>query len=228
MKNHPVTETEYFKIIKGVVDNLKTSGMLEAGSGYCLSMSDIILKLLHKQGIKSKLVECNLMVTLKNPPGMFLMGYPGFNQNNYNSEKMMQTHIVCITETEVPILIDTSISHIDKSIPYICAPILRNFEHTNLTEYDFETSTWTYTEREDVDIELPKLHQKSIIDRIKKDGEIQKQISTIQKIVIIALSISSMNFMRGAFDFYQTYVNQNNDWGPTKTNILRENEKVRN
>ena len=39
MKNHPVVETEYFKIIKGVVDGLYTSGMTEAGSGYCLSMS---------------------------------------------------------------------------------------------------------------------------------------------------------------------------------------------
>lgn len=86
MKNHPVVETEYFNIIKGVVDGLHKSGMTEAGSGYCLSMSDIVLKLLHKEGIKARLVECNLMVTLKNPPGLFLMGYPGFNQNNYTAD----------------------------------------------------------------------------------------------------------------------------------------------
>jgi hypothetical protein len=218
MKNHPVVETEYFKTIKMVVDNLNSSGMMEAGSGYCLSMSDIVLKLLHKEGIKARLVECNLMVTLKNPPGMFLMGYPGFNQNNYTSEKMMQTHIVCITETEIPILIDTSISHIDKSIPYLCAPILKNYEHANLSEYDFETSTWTYTQKLDTDIELPKLHQKSILDRIKKDTEIQNQINFIRNFMFVLLTVSGLNLIRGTYDFYQTYVNPHNDWGPSYKN----------
>jgi hypothetical protein len=222
MKNHPVTQTEYFKKVKAVVDNIHSSGMTEAGSGYCLSMSDIVLKLLHKEGIKSRLVECNLMVTLKDPPGMFLMGYPGFNQNNYSSEKMLQTHIVCITETEIPILIDTSISHIDKNIPYICAPILRNYDHANISEYDFETSTWTYTQKLDTDIELPKLHQKSIIDRIKKDTEIQGQINFIRNFMFVLFTISSMNFIRGFYDFYQTYVNPHNDWGPSKVEVIRK------
>lgn len=215
MKNHPATQTEYFKIIKATIDNLKTSGMLEAGSGYCLSMSDIMLKLLHKEGIKSRLVECNLMVVLKNPPGMFLIGYPGFNQNNYTPDKMMQTHVICITETEVPILIDLSVSHIDKNISYICAPILKNYDHTNLAEYDFETSTWTYTQKIDTNIELPKLHQKSILDRIKKDTEIQKQINFIRNFMFVLFTVSSLNFIRGSYDFYQTYVNPHNDWGPS-------------
>jgi hypothetical protein len=218
MKNHPVIETDYFKTIKAVVDNLYSSGMLEAGSGYCLSMSDIILKLLHKEGIKSRLVECNLMVTLKNPPGLYLIGYPGFNQNNYNSEKMMQTHIVCITETEIPILIDASISHIDKSISYLCVPILKNYDHANIAEYDFETSTWTYTQKLDTDIELPKLHQKSIIDRIKQDASVQKQINFVRNFMFILLAVSGLNLIRGTYDFYQTFINPNNDWGPSYKN----------
>jgi len=216
MKNHPVNETEYFKIIRGLVEGLHKSGMLEAGSGYCLSMSDIVLKLLHKEGIKSRLIECNLMVTLKDPPGMYLMGYPGFSGNNYDSEKMMQTHIVCVTETEIPILIDLSISHIDKKIDYICAPILNNFDHTNLAEYDFETSTWTYTEKRDTDIELPKLHQKSILDRIRTDQKVDKEINFIKTLLIILFCVSSTNFIRGSYDFYQKYVNKTNGFGPHK------------
>jgi hypothetical protein len=217
MKNHPVTQTEYFKTVKSVVDGLKTSGMLEAGSGYCLSMSDIVLKLLHKQGIKSQLVECNLMVTLKNPPGLFLIGYPGFNQNNYTSEKMLQTHIVCVTETEIPILIDLSVSHVDKNIPYICAPILKTYDHANISEYDFETSTWTYTQKLDTDIELPKLHQKSIIDRINKDNDVQKQINFVRNFMFLLFAVSVLNLIRGSIDFYQTFVNPHSGWGPNKT-----------
>ena len=221
MKNHPVIQTEYFKTIKNVVDGLIVSGMVDAGSGYCLSMSDIVLKLLHKEGIKSRLVECSLMVTLKSPPGMYLMGYPGFGASNYDSERMMQTHIVCVTETEIPILIDLSISHIDKNIQYICAPILKNFEHTNLTEYDFETSTWTYTQKESTDVELPKLHQKSILDRIKTDQLVSSELKLVKKLIIFALTVSSLNFIRGTYDFYQTYINQYNDWGPTESHFRK-------
>jgi hypothetical protein len=114
---------EYFQKILKVVNEAKQSGLISKGSGYCFSMSDIILKLLYKEGVKSKLVECSLMVTYKNPPGMYLMGYPGFNQNNYDADTMMQTHIVCVTESEIPILFDASIAHIDKNVPFICAPL---------------------------------------------------------------------------------------------------------
>lgn len=221
MKNHLATQTEYFKTIKGVVDNLYNSGMIDSGSGYCLSMSDIILKLLHKEGIKSRLVECSLMVTLKSPPGLYLMGYPGFNPNRFDDNKMMQTHIVCVTETEIPILIDLSVSHIDKSISYICAPILKNFEHTNLAEYDFETSTWTYTQKEDTELELPKLHQKSILDRIKTDQSVSKEISFIKTLLIILFCVSSTNFIRGSYDFYQKYINKTNGFGPHKVEIIQ-------
>jgi hypothetical protein len=218
MKNHPVTETEYYQKVKYLVDGLNSSGMLENGSGYCLSMSDIVHKLLHKEGIKSRLVECSLMVTLKNPPSLYLMGYPGFNANNFDSEKMLQTHIICVTETEIPILIDLSISHIDKNIPFICAPITKKEKHTNIAEYDFETSTWTYQEK--VDTELPKLHQRSILDRINQDNKIENQIGFIKKLIILALSVSSLNLIRGSYDFYQTYINRTNDWGPNKTFVV--------
>lgn len=221
MNQQDVTQTNYFKIIKGVVDKLHASGMTQAGSGYCLSMSDIVLKLLHKEGIKAKIIECNLMVTLKNPPGLYLMGYPGFNPNNYDSEKMMQTHVICVTETEVPILIDLSIAHIDKNIPYICAPILKSHEHTNLSEYDFQTSTWIYTQREDTNMELPKLHQKSILDRIKTDQKVDKEINYIKTLLLILFAVSSTNFIRGSYDFYQKYVNKTNGFGPNSVEYIK-------
>ena len=212
---------EYFQTITKIVNEAKQSGLISKGSGYCFSMSDIILKLLYKEGIKSKLVECSLMVTYKNPPGMYLMGYPGFNQNNYDADTMMQTHIVCVTETEIPILIDASIAHIDKNVPFICAP-LNSKEDLTLGNYDFPTSNWIYTQKLDTDLELPKLHQKNILNRIKTDAEVQKKINLIQKLIILALTVSSMNFVRGTYDFYQTYVNSNNDWGPMQSPFRRD------
>lgn len=222
MKNNSINQTDYFKTIKKVIDNLDNSGMIKTGSGYCLGMSDIALKLLHKHGIKSKIVECTLMVTLKNPPGLYLMGYPGFNSDNYNSEKMMQTHIVCVTETEIPVLIDLSISHIDKNIPYICAPILKSFDNTNLLECEFETSTWTYTQKQDTELEISKLHQKSILDRINTDRNIFDQIKFIKIIMLAILSLSTINIIRGFYDFHQKYINKTNGFGPHKVEHIKQ------
>lgn len=210
-----VKETEYYKKVNQVVDNLYASGLISNGSGYCLSMSDIVYKLLYKEGIKSKLVECSLMITLKNPPGLFLMGYTGFHEIDYDPENKMENHIVCITETEVPILIDTSISNIDRKIKYICEPIESKCESANMCEFDFETSSWLYQQKPES--ELPDLHQKSIVDRINQDNQFKKQISFIQKFLIVLLGVSSLNLIRGSYDFYQTYFNRYNNWGPSKS-----------
>jgi hypothetical protein len=212
MNVEQIKKTDYFLEIKNTVENLYNSGLVGAGSGYCLSMSDIVHKLLHQRGIESHLVECGLMVTIKDPPGLYLVGYTGFHENDFDKETKMENHIVCVTDTPVPILIDTSISHVDKKIKYICEPIVKKEIHTNIAEFEFSSSTWMYQEKPES--ELPNLHQRSIIDRINTDNKFKKQISFIQKFMIVLLGVSSLNFIRGTYDFYQTYVNKTNSWGP--------------
>jgi len=212
MNIEEIKKTEYFLEIKSVVDKLDSTGMIGAGSGYCLSMSDIAHKLLHQKGIESKIVECSLMVTLKNPPAIHLVGYSGFRDRDYDPETKMDNHIVCIADTEVPILIDASISDVDKKIKYICEPIVKKENHTNIAEFDFPSSTWMYQEKPES--QVPVLHQRSIIDRINTDNRFRRQISFIQKFMIVLLGVSSLNFIRGTYDFYQTYVNKTNSWGP--------------
>lgn len=204
MDRNTAKNEKYFIKTQEVIENLKHSGMLDAGSGYCLSMSDIVLKLLHKEGINAELVECNLMVMMKDPPGLFLMGYKGFHENIYDETKKMENHIVCITKTKIPILIDLSISHIDKKIEYICEPILNKHSHTDIAEFDFDTSTWTYQSRPLS--ELPKLHQRSIINRIQTDVKVDKEITFIKYFLFILFTVSSLNFVRGMYDFYYTFV----------------------
>lgn len=204
MDRNTAQNEDYFIKTKQVVENLKHSGMLDAGSGYCLSMSDIVLKLLHKEGINAELVECNLMVMMKDPPGLFLMGYKGFHENIYDETKRMENHIICITKTKIPILIDLSIHHIDKNIQYICEPILDKHSHTDIAEFEFPTSTWTYQSRPLS--ELPKLHQTSIINRIQTDVKVNKEITFIKYVLFTLFAISSLNFVRGIYDFYYTFV----------------------
>lgn len=223
MDRNTVLNENYYIKAKEVVENLRHSGMLRFGSGYCLSMSDVILKLLHKEGINAELVECNLMVMMKNPPGLFLVGYKGFHENNFDAHQRIENHIVCVTKTKIPILIDLSVSHIDPDVPFICEPILEEHPHTDLAEFEFPNSTWTYQSKEVS--ELPKLHQKSILNRIKTDLRVDKEITFIKYFLFVLFTVSSLNFARGLYDFYYTFVSPQSH--PTRTLELK-NELERN
>jgi hypothetical protein len=195
---------EYYVKTKEIVEDLVNSGMLRFGSGYCLSMSDVVLKLLHKEGISAEMVECNLMAMTKSPPGLVLVGYKGFMENTIGVNQKIDNHVVCVTKTKIPILIDLSVGHIDPQVPYICEPILTEHSHTDLAEFDFETSTWTYQTREES--ELPKLHQKSILNRIKNDIRIDNEIKFIKYFLFVLFAVSSLNFTRGAYEFFYTFI----------------------
>lgn len=218
MDRNTAQNEDYFIKVKEIIDNLKHSGMLKFGSGYCLSMSDVILKLLHKEGIRAEMVECNLMVMMKNPPGLFLVGYKGFHENNFDPQQRIENHIVCVTKTKIPILIDLSVGHIDPHVSFICEPILDEHSHTDLAEFDFATSTWTYQSR--VESELPKLHQKSILNRIKTDVKVDKEITFIKYFLFVLFTVSSLNFVRGVYDFYYTFVSPASH--PTRTLELKQ------
>jgi hypothetical protein len=213
MEPKKLQETDYYIKIQGVINEINNMGLLDRGVGYCLSMSDILLKLLYKNGIDAELVECSLMVILKDPPGMHLVGYTGFgNVGNYVDE--MENHVVCVTKTPIPILIDASLKHVDANVPYVCIPVTGKESHTSIAEWDFGTSVWTYEKK--ANSELPMLHQKSILDRIRKDKKVDTDIKLMQKVVISIAIISTLNLIRGSYDFYQKYVNQTNDFGPTR------------
>jgi hypothetical protein len=225
MNRNTAQNEDYYLKVKEIIEDLIHSGMLRFGSGYCLSMSDVVLKLLHKEGIRAEMIECNLMVMMKEPPGLVLVGYRGFMENTLNSGQKIDNHVVCITKTKIPILIDLSVSHIDPKVQYICEPILDEHPHTDLAEFDFPSSTWTYQSRNDS--ELPKLHQKSILNRIKTDIRIDKEITFIKYFLFILFAVSSLNFTRGVYEFYYTFVNP--EAHPTRylepRHELEENEK---
>jgi hypothetical protein len=212
-------ETEYYQKILEVIEKVSNMGMLDRGVGYCFSMSDIFLKLLHKNGIGAELVECSLMVAIKDPPSVNLVGYNGFgNVSNYADA--MENHVVCITKTPIPILIDGSLKNIDPNVPYVCIPVTGKENHTNLAEYDFGTSVWTYEKKKDS--ELPMLHQRSILQRISKDKKIDTDIQKLQKIIISIAVITVLNFIRGTYDFYQKYVVKDNNYGPNKSLVQQK------
>ena len=217
-------DKEYKKIIS-IIENLWDTGVIQRGTKQCYSMSDIICKLLKQNGIDCYLEECALMIMRKNPPELNLVGYPlseGFSRYNdggaSNSLKEMQTHVVCITRTKYPLLIDLSIFEYSEDVPFICERINRT-DITELAFFDFPNTTFSYSKRSLN--QVPILHQQSIIDRIKTDKELFSSIDRINRILILIISIATLNFIRGGYDFYQKYINTTNGFGPNK--IVIEN-----
>jgi len=195
---------DYYKTVIDVIEKLDASGLLERGNGHCLSMSDMIQKILIQKGVDCELVECSLMITIKDPPSMALIGYDGMSAGVIDYSGKMDNHVVCITRTPVPLLIDASLKNVDTKVPYVCVPVTGRDSHTNMVEYDFGSSVWAYQKK--LNSQLPVLHQKSILQRINKDREIDGKIGLLTKIVIGFGLISTLNFARGIYDFYLSFV----------------------
>ena len=45
--------------------------------------------------------------------------------------------------------------------------------------------------------------------------------------MIVLFAISGLNLIRGAYDFYQTFVNPNSGWGPQKVQIHNTNRTTK-
>jgi len=187
-----VTQDTDFPKIKQVIDSLWESGIIQRGSGYCLGMSDIIQKLLESKGVKSRIVECKLIVLKKNPPGIHLIGQNGiYSEGNLDRNQVkVDTHVVVITDTRIPMLIDTSIGHVSEKIPYVCGEV--NGKENVLAEYKFDDSEWVYLKKP-VEV-LPELHQKSLLERIKTDVNVANTLQFLKYIVIALICMSLINF----------------------------------
>jgi hypothetical protein len=175
-------------------------------------MADIIHNLLKQKGIKSRIVECKLSVIGIDPPGLLLVGHDGLNKVQ-QSAAAIDSHVVCITETIVPMLIDLSVIGVRPEIPWILEPLTPLTDRPDvLAEYDFGASRWLYQSKEVS--RIPQQHQRSIVDRFKTDQKTSRSIRILTALVVISLAVSSINAVRGMFDFYMIY-HEENYWGPT-------------
>jgi hypothetical protein len=215
-----LAQTKDYQTVMTQINLLYNSGVVARGSGFCLSMSEMIRTLLVQQGISSRLVECKLTVMSKNPPRLSLIGHDNLTGNTINDIRQMDVHVVCITDTEIPMLIDLSIAELrPEHTPYICerAPSL---ESPAIAEYQWSDTTWVYQTKPVS--QLPKMHQESIVDRFLTDRKIFRTLRTMTILLAIALVIGTGNAVRGAYDFYQVYIDETNYWGPKHLKELHD------
>jgi hypothetical protein len=215
--NLKLLKNETYKEVSKLITSLIDNGLIHAGKGYCISMSDVIYTLLVQNKISCSLVECQLTYTDKLNNNRLLVGF----DNLKTSELEEDVHVAVITNTDPPLLIDASIAHILPEGTY--AVIDEVIRGDGRIICDIETDNLMLTYQEKKKDKIPLLHQKSIVNRINTDLNIFKNLRILKVGIIMALIISALNATRGLYEFYEVFV-QDNNWGPVA--MERINKKL--
>jgi len=188
-----LTNMKEYRVIAQLLQRLYQSGVIRMGSGWCISMSDMIYTLLKQQGIESRLVECQLTMSRRDPDGEIwpmTVGMPAETQ----PENLADTHIVVVTVTEPPMIIDSSISYfLDGDGAVIVAECLEIARYdrvfANLV-VDTVRGQISMSYQEKVKPIMPLVHQTSVIDRITTDRKIFDSIETLKRLNYIGITLS--------------------------------------
>jgi hypothetical protein len=219
-----IKETTDYKKIIGILSRMDQSGIVWMGRGQCISMSEIIRTALSQVGIKVRMVECQAIITsnIEGKEGIVTVGYDGlFNPGE------IDTHIVCVTETEIPMIIDASVSHLLPGDSKIVVDELQHNLNGLFCDCELDSVRITYQQKSNPKVAFQ--YQSSILERIETDRKVFKSIDFLKILIIVALVISSLNATRGFYDFYERYYNEKNLVGPSGVKALKERlERIEN
>ena len=184
-----IEKTQTYKIIKESIELLFKSSGHQFFYGNCVSSCDILQNVLSQIGIKSKIVECQAIAIRQNSneKNFFFVGYDG-----NTSLGQIDTHTIVIVEDEIPLLIDISIGHIFLPANKIVIERLNANKPGVIAEYHFGEYTLTYKEK--LNIKLPAIHQKNLLQRIISDQNLEKTVKTLKMFIICAVSLGLINF----------------------------------
>jgi hypothetical protein len=209
MNRTQITESREYQKIQEIVSELDRGGIIERSAGYCFGISDVIYQLLIREGIDCELVECRLTMIGRMPPSLRLVGH-----DEQRTQPEISTHIICIAKLAQPVIIDLSIIHLHPQVRYLIEPVTEMPKPGVLGEFDLGHSTWLYQEKPQT--QAPVITNKNIIERMVTERRIKRDIQWLKIAVVVLICIASANTLRGSYDFYQTYTNDANNWGPVR------------
>ena len=186
--NETKSHKDYQKI-SDLLNDMIHSDAIALGAGFCVSLCSMVKLGLKQRGIESRMIECQLTLSYKSQEKI-TTGFIGFSDVRQPGE--IDTHIVIVTETDPPFLIDPSISHrLPNQFPAIVEPIsnLKNKELI-LLDQDFVDAKLHIIYQEKIKQTLPQSHQMSILDRIKTDKKITDDIRYLKTLNIVGIIIS--------------------------------------
>lgn len=184
----PLLKTpEYHKVME-VLQSLKSTQLIKTFHGNCIAASEIMQSMLAQVGINSKMVEVQLLITRHGPKEEFL--FVGFDNNEFSGQ--VDTHMVVITQTPQPMIIDLSIAHV---LPADRCYLVESVNPTenSLSQHRIENLTLVYQQKRIV--RFPSIHQKNLVERIIEDQAFRKQFVKLNWLVFLGLSLAGVNFI---------------------------------
>jgi hypothetical protein len=221
-KSDRIKNTKDYKKIQEVLERMDRTSMIWIGRGQCISMSDVICTALFQVGIKAKMIECQLVITNNNinPSQSVSIGY-----DNSLQDGQIDTHVVCITDTEIPMIIDASISYLLPENKKILIEEIQNLNNRIFCDVDQQGYHLTYQQKTNNKVIFE--HQRSILERIETDNKIFKNLVWLKIFVSVAIVISLLNASRGFYDFYYRYISDEKLVGiSANETILERLEKI--
>jgi len=174
-----------YKKIHSILDGCHKQGMFDVGRGYCATTSLVIQSVLHLNNIHTEIIEVAVAVEYDNGH-LHYIGYEHLSR----SENEVPSHVVLITKTSIPYLIDLSIGHLLGGEIGVVSKIDANL-HINsdiLAEFKFEKYKFLY--RQKLTNKFSQVYETSVINRINTDKKIFDDIKILKYLNYAAITLS--------------------------------------
>ena len=179
---------EFHKIIE-LLTKLEDGGILGRLGGNCITAADMVQTMLSQVGIQSEIVECQLCIYRRGEAVEFF--FVGYDNTAFNGQ--VDTHMVVVTKTPIPVLIDLSVSHLMPSDRPFVVDSVSTSDPSIVTEHDYGNVKLTYQTKKQ--IKVPHLHQKTLLTRFTEELELKKTLFSLKNFVWIGVGLGLFNLL---------------------------------
>lgn len=185
-------KTPQYAAILDLIADLDRKGITKNFAQNCIACADIMQAALNSIGIKSRIVEVQLSL-FRNVDGASDYYFVGYDNSTF--EGQIDTHVIVITETDIPYLIDMSLGNMmPEDTPYLILPIFQKDKENPHIIIDTKIANINVTYSYKKNVRLPTIHQKSILDRIFEDAKTQESLKHLKLLCTISICLGSVNF----------------------------------
>jgi hypothetical protein len=184
-------ETDDYKICVAAIEQLRLSGMIVNSAGNCIAMADLMQHTLKEFNISSRLIECKLIMRVNLVGNKTELRYTGFNGTSLTPD-FVDTHVVVITDTKIPMIIDLSITHMLSHGRVWIIERLHSDDPDVIAKISFPECSLTYAHKKT--IRLLGLHQTTLLERMTSEKSIKTKISFMEKIAYALIIFTFINF----------------------------------
>lgn len=181
-----------YRVVNIVLTALDGNGLLERLAGNCITAADIIQSLLDAEGVKSRIVECNLVIT-QHTEGLTNLALIGYNSVNgiVPAKSQIDTHAVVLVDCKIPFIVDASIGHNVGNPKFVVLAQLSNRDPDVIAELQYGDVNFVYRVKKN--IRLTTLHQKTLLERIKTEEATRTKVDLVDYLVRIAIGLGLIN-----------------------------------